>query len=307
MYLKQSNADISRFGMADSASEPSLMIYGEVEGGSLEALLPKGFKAFSMPEFYDEDNLYEKINGKAPFYVEAGFRKLATQRFVSGENPDLWMELFIFDMGDMRNAFSVYSLQKRADCQNLEDGTAYRTGNSLYMIHGRDYVEIIGSAESEKLFAAIAETSDNIRKGLATEGDKGIPELMFFPKENLILGSTRLYLASAFGFKGLGGTFTAQYKIDGEIVTVFLTGRDGASQAADTAQNYLEFLNENGAAVKRAINKTLEGKVLEFYGTTEIVTTAGNLVVGVHEAQTQMIAEKAVLMLLDRINNDKTE
>jgi hypothetical protein len=98
-----------------------------------------------------------------------------------------------------------------------------------------------------------------------------------------------------------------QYKIDGEIVTVFLIRHANVGQAADTAQNYLEFLIENGAAIKHAINKTLEGKVLEFYGTTEIVTTAGNLVVGAHEAQTQMIAEKAVLMFLDKINYDKTE
>jgi hypothetical protein len=156
IYLKQSDADISRFGMAVTASESSQTTYGPVEERSLDALLPKGFKVLSAIEVYGQDNLYEKINGKAPFYIEAGFRKLGTQRFVSSDNPDLWMELFIFDMGNLRNAFSVYSLQKRADGKNLQDGTAYTTGNSLYMIHGKDYVEIVAVRLSLKSFLPLS-------------------------------------------------------------------------------------------------------------------------------------------------------
>ena len=120
ILLKQSDADVSRFGINTPA--PKNLDYPEPiqqEKLDLDTFVPQGFIIPSKAQIYTKESLYEKINGKAPFYTEAGFENLLTQRFVSKENENLWMELFLYDMGNVRNAFSVFSTQRRPDADIL--------------------------------------------------------------------------------------------------------------------------------------------------------------------------------------------
>jgi len=269
----------------------------------LSFLLPYGFKTLSEIEVYNSGNLYEKINGKAPLYIDAGFTKLSTQRFVSQADENLVMELYIFDMARTRNAFSVYSVQKRAEVEILPDMEfAYKTSNAFYLTHGEYYIELIGFSESDELFAAMAEVTRKIRTNLTVHDDAGIPEIEHLPKDNLVPGSIKLYLASAFGFEGLTDIFAAGYEFNGETITAFLSKRPGPRDAEAVAESYRNFLIENGATPKKAANKTLEGKVLDFYDTTEIVLSIGPFVIGIHEAENQESAEKLAVMLVNKLS-----
>ena len=275
----------------------------------LTFLLPYGFKTLSEIEVYTTENLYEKINGKAPLYIDAGFIKLSTQRFVSQADENLVMELYIFDMARTRNAFSVYSVQKRPEVENLPDMQfAYKTSNAFYLAHGQYYIELVGFAESDELLAAMAEVARKIPTNLAVHDDTAIPEIDHLPKDNLVPGSVKLYLASAFGFEGLTDIFAAGYELNGETITAFLSKRSGPKDAEAVAESYRSFLIENGATASKATNKILEGKVLDFYDTTEIVLSTGPFVVGIHEAENQQSAENLAVMLVNKLsgtaNND---
>jgi hypothetical protein len=214
------------------------------------------------------------------------------------------MELYLYDMAAVRNAFSVCSVQRRPDADILSlfhPSFGYRTDNALYFVHGKYYVELIGSAESAQLFKAITEIAGNITGKLKVGEVEQIAELSLFPGENAVLGSTKLYLADAFGFDGLTDTFVRQYKFDDETISAFLSKRPDSKNAEVVAGSYREFLIENGATARKAINKTLEGKVLDFYDTTEIVLSTGPFVVGIHEAEDQRLAEELAVKLIDKL------
>jgi hypothetical protein len=267
---------------------------------------PAGFNAVSETETYNADNLYEKIDGKASLYTESGFEKLYTRRFASPADPNLTMELYLFDMGNIRNAFSVYSLQRRADAETLpEFDFAYKTVNALYFVHGRYYAEIIGFSESTGLSKAILEVSQNIQTNLPVDKNAKIPELEFFPQENLVAGSPRFYLASAFGFDSLTNTFTAAYKIDDQTVTAFFSKRPGKQDAETLAENYYNFLIANGGVAKTASDKNFTGKIIELYGANEFIFTTGPFVGGIHEAESRQTAEKLAAMLSTRLSRIK--
>jgi len=302
---KQSDADMGRFGIdttiAGLSSQP---MEAQTQEPDLGSLAPAGFKELSGTEIYDPENLYEKINGKAPLYIESGFVKLFTRRFVSEEDENLWMELFVYDMAAVRNAFSIFSVQRRADVDILalfHPSFGYRTDNALYFIGGKYYVELVGSAQSAALFKAITEVAQSATDRLAAEGVTAIAELSLFPGDNIIAGSAKLYLANAFGFQGLTDVFACRYKFDEESITAFLSKRADAKDAQTVARSYHDFLIRNDAAVKKANNESLQGNVLDFYDTTEIVLSTGPFVVGVHEAEDQANAEKLVLMLIDKL------
>lgn len=267
-------------------------------------IAPADFEALSEVEIYNSETLYEKIDGKAPAYLESGFKELSTQRFVSINNPDLWMEIYTYDMGKLKNAFSVYSVQKRAESEpaaNMQFG--YKTSNAVYFVHGRYYIEIVGSAESGELSAAMEEAANTLQRNL-NAGDTEIAELKMFPQENLVPYSFKLYTVSAFGSEGLTDIFTAKYKLAGESVTAFLSKRDNPKEAEQVAESYRNFLTENGATVKNTDNKMFEGKVMDVFGMTEIVFTVGPFLAGVHEAENQQAAEKLAEMLINKLNNE---
>jgi hypothetical protein len=274
----------------------------------LSTLAPAGFEALSKTEVYDSENLYEKIDGKAPLYLEAGFKELTTQRFVKTNDKGLWMELYIYDMGNIKNAFCVYSEQRREGSEAFASMQfAYKTSNALYFVHGKYYIEIIGSSEAEELSKAIAEAAQKAEANLAVDPNASIAELVFFPQENLIPDSFKLYLVSAFGCEKLTGIFTARYKIGSETITAFIGKRADSKEAEATAENYREFLIENGAVTKNTTNATFTGKAMDIYGATEIVFTIGPFIAGVHEAENQWAAEKLAVILINKLDSLKNE
>jgi len=263
----------------------------------LSLLLPYGFIKLSE-ETYLADNLYEKINGKAPLYIEAGFVKLSTIRFVNKNNESLWMELYIFDMANIKNAFSVYSVQRRPDVEMLPDMQfGYRTTDAPYFVHGKYYVEFIASSKSDELFKAMMETAQKIQANLPIDVDTEIPELTYFPLDNLVTGSHKLYLESAFGFEKLTDTFTAQYRAADNTVTAFLSKRSSAADAASLFESYYKFLIENGGKQVPSDNNP-NVKFVDFYGTLEIVTMADKFVFGIHEAEDPQLASDVEKMFI---------
>lgn len=302
VLVKQSGYDMGRFGLTTETT--SL----KTEQVPLSSLAPAGFETLSE-EVYIADNLYEKIDGKAPLYIESGFEKLFTRRFINKEDENLWMELFVFDMAALKNAFSIYSVQRRADVEILPDMQfGYRTSDAPYFVHGRYYIEFIGSSESDELFKAMIETAKKIQTNLPVDKAAHIPELGLFPQEDLVAGSHKLYLGSAFGFEGFTDIFTAQYKFGDETITAFLSKKDTDAEATTAFESYHKFLIENGAEIKAATNEALNtfgAKVFDFYDTTEIVSATGPFIAGIHEAENRQTAEQLAAILINKLNEAK--
>ncbi len=295
VFVKQLDTDISRFGIETETSQTDQILLGSAS--------PAGYDALPETEVYKADNLYEKINGKAPFYTESGFVKLLTQRFINKDDENLWAELYAYDMATTRNAFSVYSRQRRFEAKPLSDFSfGYKTDNGLYFARGKYYVELVGSAKSEDLFDSMSEAAKKLQSQINIDSDIKIAEINLFAENGLVPETIKLYLADAFGFEGLTDTFAAIYEIDGEEVTAFLSNRTNEKDAAKIAKSYHDFLLENGAVSKKANNKTFEGKVLDFYGDIKIVFSTGPFVGGISEAQTQDSAEKLAMALFDKLS-----
>ena len=290
IYFVQRDYNMSRFG-----------ITAEQESGG-------DFPPVGKAETYNTDNLYEKIDGKAPMYQEAGFLKLTAQRFAAKSNSELGFELYIYDMNNAKNAFSVYSRQKRADATDLSDlGTSafgYVAGNAICISLGKNYIEMIGSAESNELVDGMKGIAKNLAVQLKpTEKDK-IAELEYFPQQGTVAGSWKLQIDNAFGFDGLTNAYSAQYKSGDKAVTIFFSRRKDTDEAKAVAKNYYDFLITNGAKAITAdseILKSAGASVVDFYGAFEMVFQTGVFVGGVHEASDKQAAQKAAEILIGRL------
>lgn len=248
---------------------------------ALAALAPDAIQPFSPPEQFDPDTLSDKINGKAELYFSAGFRSLTAQRFVLADDPELWFELFVYDMGTARNAFSVFSMQRRGD---LEAGGptlfAYATPNGRFLAHGRFYLELVGAEASEPLMAAADAMANAFVDHVGADAAQ-VTEMALFPEMGRVEGSRSLVSSDAFGITGFDQVFTAEYRYDGIPVTAYVARKETAEAAGTAARMVRDFYIEYGGTPLAAPE---EIAVIDILDTIEAVLSHEQYVIGVHEA-----------------------
>ncbi|MEW5908376.1 MAG: DUF6599 family protein [Thermodesulfobacteriota bacterium] len=243
----------------------------------------------SPPELFDPKNLSDKINGKADFYLQAGFVSLETQRVQIKSRPEEWMEIYIYEMEKPENAFGVFSTQrrKRSDPSDITLH-AYQTLNAFFFAHGPYYVELILSKESPVLrniadawgraFIQAMPIQPHAVKG----GD-------FFPKLHLDSESLEMIPANAFGFEKLNQVWTARYQIDALELSAFVSRQESISEARSIADAYAAFIGIFGA---EEIKEPMEAgiRIFSVSDMYEVIFSQGIFFGGIHQAQDKSAA-----------------
>ena len=250
----------------------------------LLATLPPGLTVMTPAERFDADNLYEKINGQAELYLSSGFVGLTSQRLVSTENPELWLEVFVYDMGSDRNAFAVYSRQRRDTSQPVPGlSLAYRTPNALFVSYGALYIEIVAAVSSEQADAAMQAIAASLTQAAPQPGNALIG-MDWFPPDGRDPNSLTIISANAFGFEKLNQVTTVTYSLNDAEVTAFVSQRPTQAAAQHLADEFKAFLLAYGGRLLEAEPGLPAAYSIEIMDTYDIIFTVGPYLAGVHEA-----------------------
>jgi len=266
---------------------------------------PTELAVMSAPENFAPDDVYNKIDGKAELYLTAGLVHMTCQRFVLKATNEVWMEWFTYDMGALPSAFSVFSLQRRAEGKTISlTPFAYQTDNAIYFVSGRYYVEVFTAMPSPAMMAGMTAMAQAF-VAAHPPGTAVIPELKLFPPENLEAGSEGLQMADAFGFDGFTNVFTAKYQVPSGATNVEVLAFSKITRTADDAAKlrdaYRAFLLSNGGKEMDAGGAAALGKPINFMDSIEIVFAESNFVAGVHAAPDAASAAKVSQELADRL------
>ncbi len=282
---------------AFQADSPTLTSSPTSSSLNMSQYAPNGLSPLSPAESFGPENLSDKINGKAELYLSAGFVALSTQRFTLREEPGVWLEAFVYDMGSIKNSFAVYSLQRRFEAKNLDlSEFAYGTENALYFAHGPYYVELISSVARQEMTELMRSYGENFVRRTAVSHDV-IHELALFPSKYLVQGSTSLLPSDGFGFERFDSIFTAQYIISDTELTAFLSRRQSQAEAAELVETYTSFLVANGGTQVESSLKIPGAKLVQIMDTFELFFRHANMLAGVHSAENKITAEELASML----------
>jgi len=273
--------------------------------------LPEGIQPLTESEMFDARNLSDKIDGKAELYLSAGFTRLVSQRFRDERTPDLWMEAFVYDMGNSQNAFSVFSAQRRQDAESLALAQyAYRTPNALFLTHGRYYLEIIASKVSGQMPLPLKMMAETFIRNTPVEAAV-INETVLFPKQKLVENSITLISANAFGYDGFDKIYTAEYKVEDSRLTAYLSHRKTPREAKKMALAYTQFLLAYGGQNIETQLPIKGARLIEILDTFEIVFFHGSYLAGIREAATideaKMLAIELYHRIKEAINESRSE
>jgi len=154
----------------------------------MDELIPErilDWTAVEEIETYNRETIFDYIDGAGEIYRQYDFRQLIVKRFKSTDHPSITVELF--DMGDSRDAFGVFSHSREGEDTDIGQGSEFRSG-LLCFWKNRFFACIYAEKRTDETDNAVLELARGIVKRIKESGP--LPKLLdYLPKEGLMHSS----------------------------------------------------------------------------------------------------------------------
>jgi len=222
-------------GVGEGGGEGSA-VAPPAKGQPLEVSLP-GTKPMGDTEFYSADNLFEKIDGRAPAYQNYNVQQLRCRSFAVNAATGSYVDVYEYRFDNPVDAFGMFSLERDPKGDPLDfapDG--YSGAMGYFFRQGAVYVQIIASDQKAATLALALALAENRAKEMPGD-DSGLAGRRKLPAEGLIAESVAFVPGNAQGQAALKDVFQARYKFDGVELPFFVM----VASPADTAAAWQTF------------------------------------------------------------------
>jgi len=181
-----------------------------------------GVKPMGDTEFYNPDSLYEKIDGRAPAYIEFHFLQLRSRSFSGPDGAGSYVDVYEYRMDSPVNAFGIFALERDPAGKPLDfapDGYSGEMG--FFFRQGNCYVQVIASDPKPATMALAKSISEHLAKSIPAD-DAGLGARRRLPAQGLIPESVNFTQDNALGQAFLKDVFQADYSFEGKKITFFL-------------------------------------------------------------------------------------
>jgi hypothetical protein len=221
----------------------------------LESLVPQkdaleGWALIEGPQVYTKKTLFGHINGQAELFFKYGFQKSIFAIYQNKKNQGNQIELDIYDMGNVLQAFGIFSRFRNEDQPGGIGLDSYLDDRSVFFYKGKYFV-ILYATESNpstlkqwaaKIASRIVDTSSQPK------------EIGYFPKNGLKPGSIQYFpeglLGHQFLKRGFQGTYIEKVEVKAEVkvkeVKLFLAIFKDSKKAMSALQVYKDDLSKKG-------------------------------------------------------------
>lgn len=207
----------------------------------LRDVLPvvEGMKESASPQTYYPETLFEYINGAAEIYLSYDFKELIVAEYQKSGSPDS-IAVEIYDMGNHKNSFGIYSAERYPDNEFLKLGTqGYMEEGTMNFLVGRYYVKLLCFDCEERSDKWLHSFSEEVVNRVGAE--EGFPaHLETFPGEGRIPNTEKFILKNVMGYKFLHDGYFASYKMNDLVFDCFLIEGNDAEDASEMLKKYLD-------------------------------------------------------------------
>ena len=279
--------------------------------GLIDTDLSQDWKPMGEVEFYNADNLYEKINGKAEQYLEYDVVGLQTVTFIN-EDGKRFVDLYVYDMGEPLNAFGIFSALRYPDEPSIDLGQGGYKSDAYFFWKGKYYTQIILSdsgEEIEKFALNLARNIESKQKELPVE----IWGIDKFPKKELLPNSIHYLKKEGLNLSFLNDVYAATYlpvrtqtgEKEGIEITAFLSRRKDESETNQIFEEYRNYLSKYGTLVDEKETKSESIIVGEMFGYYDVVFKKGNIIGGTNSVENREYAEEISQYLLSSLSSNE--
>ena len=205
----------------------------------LRAVEDAGHVPLGETAWFTSDNLFEYIDGMAPYFTDSGFERLAHSEWRAADaEGDAYVELDLYDMGSAEGALDILCDSRTDNTAYLDVGDeAHDTGIGIEMRAGRYYAKIVPRRDVQRQKAFVRSLAETVARAVPPAGrsaarrDSDAELATPLPSEG-ILPHTVAYTTKGFlGKAFLNGVREATYETGGKRVRLFVMDAGGAEQA----------------------------------------------------------------------------
>jgi len=248
---------------------------------------------------FDEDTLFEHINGAAEAFFAYDFQLCGTAEYIprgaDSSLVDEFIQVDIYDMGSDIHAFGMYTSEIYPDLQAVDIGAqGYVETPALNFWKGPYYVKISGSTEAESVAKANMQLAKYIARTIPGEAKKPAM-LSLLPTEGLVPGTESFISGNILGYRFLKNGLTATYQMGGEEKTLVMAEYVTENDAKDALVQFEEYEQESGEGFANTSNGFVVND--KYYKRLMVVRQGRHLVVVVDvtdEAAAKELIEKAI-------------
>ena len=263
-----------------------------------DSVISPGWRVTAAPQMFDESNVYEKIDGREEFYKTRGFKKLYFLSLASDQQPNVNVDIELFDLGNIENALGALSAEisnPQVEAQATPAGLWYVTRNGGFLSQGRYYARIIGSDDNDAVRQKIAGLRDGLIAGLPAEPMPWVYGL-FVGKLHLNPGKIQFQKENAFSFDFATDFYSAG--VPGSDAEIFISKCASADEATAFANKLADGFAGFG---KRTETGLIHNEYVNAY---DGVRTQGSYVIGVRLAPTAADATQWLEKLSKELGHD---
>lgn len=254
----------------------------------LKSWLPPvdGWTVSGEVEVFNPDNLFDRINGAAPLFLENNFREMTSMEYKKGAD---YITIQAYRHATPEDAFGMYSSERSSDLEFLPvGGEAQGDKANLYFFTGNMYLKMWSNASGD-----VSKELQAIGKVLAEKIDAGAgypPVIRLFPEQGKIPYSTAYITSNYIGHEFLRAVYTMKYEKDGQSFQLFVLDGGSPDGVKDVLSQYMAFTKQS--------DELKEGELLvkDRYNGDIPVLWKGRYLVGVYNENGDMIAGADVLL-----------
>ena len=201
----------------------------------------KDWKKPVSKEVFNPDNLFDRINGAAPLFIENGFQEMTTCDYKQGDD---YITIQVYRHATPEDAFGMYSSERSLDLTFYKiGGEAHGDNGSFYFFSGSVYVKIRSKGSNDKIGEAMRNISEAIASKAST--DAAYPDIIkSFPKNNVI-PYTQAYITSNYiGHEFLNKVFLCQYRNGDLKYQLFVVNAENSDAAKEILKKYIAFTKQ---------------------------------------------------------------
>jgi hypothetical protein len=212
----------------------------------LHAGLPvvEGWNLSPDVEIFNRDNLYERINGAAPLFLENNFREMTAMEYTRGDD---YITIQAYRHATPEDAFGMYASERSSDMTYYPGigGEAQGDGYGLYFFSDCLYVKMMASDENDEINQAMLEIARQMAEAIDSEA--AYPALFdSFPEEGLI-PYTKAYITQNYiGHEFLKPVYVADYKYNDKKIQIFMYDGQSPEGAKRMLGDYFQFTKQPG-------------------------------------------------------------
>jgi hypothetical protein len=238
--------------------------------------LPEGWALIHGPRTYTRKTLFEHINGQAELFFKYGFQKSVFAIYQNKKESQDQIELDIYDMGNVVQAFGIYSRFRNEDRPGGFGLDSYLDDHSAFFYKGKYFVMFYKTESHQEMLRQFS-TLISLK---ITDPSPPPQEIGYFPKNGLKAGSIQYFPEGLLGHQFLRRGFQGIYIEKAEVKAkagereykLFLAIFKDSEEAINALKIYREDLSKRGKVLSggliqagtRALNgeDPYQGKVI---------------------------------------------